>query len=269
MKKLKNKICAFIERQSLPKINWIKTIYLNFRLLPFSLAKKLPFIVYGNPVINSLSGKIVFKCPIRRGLVEVNVMHPFAPSLQTINSQICICGTLVIEGPVVIGRGCKILVAHSGVLVLGKNTLITDFVNISCWSKISVGQGVMISHRSQLLDSNQHYLFIESSRIIPDCRRRIIIGRNCWICNSSNISPGAVIPDNTVVASNSLVNKDISDLGNNIIVGGSPAKLLKRGVVRVCNLENEKSLFDYFSSNDMKEYSVSDNIDLESLFRQQ
>lgn len=269
MQSIKSRICAFIERLSIPKVNYLKTWYFNFRVLPFKDARKMPFVIYGNPDINSLSGTIVFKCPIKRRMVEINVQHSFAPSLQTVDSQICICGNLIIEGPVTIGRGTKILVAHSGTLILGKNTLITDFCNISCWLNVHIGQGAMISHRSQISDSNQHYIIDELSRTIPDCRRPIYIGKNCWVCNSSTIAAGSVLPDSTIVASNSLVNKDLSNFGSRILVGGSPVKLLKRNVIRISNEINERFLFDQFTNNMISDFYLPNDIDLNSFANQQ
>lgn len=44
MQKLIRKICSKIEQMSIPRVNWIKTLYFNFRLLPFKQAKKYHFL---------------------------------------------------------------------------------------------------------------------------------------------------------------------------------------------------------------------------------
>ena len=49
---LKNKIKLYIQ------INWIKTIYINFKMLSFYQAKKLPIVIFGKCAFKNLDGKI-------------------------------------------------------------------------------------------------------------------------------------------------------------------------------------------------------------------
>ena len=72
MQTLINRLCSIIERRSIHKINWIRTFYFNFRILPYNQAKRLPFLIYGKPSFNSLSGRVEFKCPIKKGIVLIN-----------------------------------------------------------------------------------------------------------------------------------------------------------------------------------------------------
>ncbi|MGG0476118.1 maltose acetyltransferase domain-containing protein [Priestia aryabhattai] len=53
----------------------------------------------------------------------------------------------------------------------------------------------------------------------------IIVGDNVWIGGSAVINPGVSIGDNVVIASGSVVTKDVP---NNIVVGGNPAKIIKK-----------------------------------------
>ena len=71
MQTLINRLCSIIERRSIHKINWIRTFYFNFRILPYNQAKRLPFLIYGKPSFNSLSGRVEFKCPIKKGIVLI------------------------------------------------------------------------------------------------------------------------------------------------------------------------------------------------------
>ena len=65
----------------------------------------------------------------------------------------------------------------------------------------------------------------------------VSIGNFSWIGNRSTIGPGAKLPDYTIVASNSFVNKDFSSL-----IGGIPAKLIREGWTRVWDTKRE---FEY------------------------
>lgn len=263
MQKIILRICNRLEKLSIPSVNWLKTIYINLRLLPFNQATKLPIYVYGNPAFNSLSGKLIINCPIKKGLFKINYQHTYAPSLQTQNTQLCINGTIIIEGDVVIGCATKILVVENATLQLGHHTQIMDYCNIDCWSFIKLGIGVIISHRCQIMDSSHHYIVDLSTRKISDNKKSIKIEGYCWICNSSTILAGAVIPKHTIVSNNSLVNKDISDWGSYILVGGTPIKLLKRNVTRIYNVNNEKILFHLFKNSQLDIYEIDRQIDIQ------
>ncbi len=81
----------------------------------------------------------------------------------------------------------------------------------------------------------------------------ITIGDNCWIGGHAVINPGVTLGNNVIVASGSVVTRSF---GDNIIIGGNPAKLIREipaadddlqsGVCDVCNItkqiENVKGL---------------------------
>ena len=263
MQTLINRICSKIERRSINRINWIRTLYFNFRLLPYRQAKQLPFYIYGKPSFNSLCGKVVFKCPISRGMVKINEQKIFAPSLQTLNTQINLCGTLIIRGKTMIGCGNKIIVAKGAVLDLGANTKITDFCNVDCWTNITIGDGSTIAHRSQIMDSNHHFVVNINKGIIAKNMFPISIGKETWICNSTTITGGAKIPNHCIVGSNSLVNKDFSKEGDTCLIAGMPAKVITKGIFRIYDQDNEDMLINYFSNCD-NPYSINDE-DIPSL----
>ncbi|TDK63275.1 acetyltransferase [Bacillus salipaludis] len=53
----------------------------------------------------------------------------------------------------------------------------------------------------------------------------VSIGDNVWIGGKSVINPGVIIGNNVVIASGSVVTKNIP---NNVVVGGNPAKIIKQ-----------------------------------------
>ncbi len=50
------------------------------------------------------------------------------------------------------------------------------------------------------------------------------IGNNVWVGGGAIINPGVTIGDNTIIASGSVVTKDVPA---NVIYGGNPAKFIK------------------------------------------
>lgn len=119
--------------------------------------------------------------------------------------------------------------------------------NIGCFTNIVVGEQSRIVHRCQILDSNYHYVANFNKRIIPKWKRPIIIGKGCWICNTSTITGGTVLPDFTIVASNSLVGKDFSSIPESSMIGGIPAKLIATGFRRVENPIFNKEINRFYS----------------------
>ena len=50
-------------------VNWIKTIYFNFKMLPFKQAKALPVFFYGKVKFSDLSGELQIKSTIKTGMI--------------------------------------------------------------------------------------------------------------------------------------------------------------------------------------------------------
>lgn len=262
MQKIIRRICSRIERLSFNRFNIIKTLYINFRCLPFEQAKKLPIHIFGSPYFNNLSGRITILGEIKKGMIKINETRPFAPSLQTVNSQLLIAGELVFRGPYFIGTGTKILVAKDAKLVLGSKGKITDFVNLSCWSCITIGDMTRITHRCQINDSNNHFIANMNNRTIPNDTRPIYIGNRCFICNNTSIMAGSILPNNVIVGSSSLINKDFSMLPETSLIAGIPAKCISTGYIRIYNEQMELDLIEYYKNHNVV-YDIPEDFDIE------
>lgn len=255
-----NKLFSKIERKL--SVNWfnpIATMYFNLRCLPFKEAIKFPIAIYGRPKFLELSGRVRFLCPIKLGLIKVNCYHSDAPSYQGNQTEILLRGTIIFKGIGQIDTGTKIYVGQNAILELGNKFKITDCCNVGCSKYIKLDDYCRVAHRCQILDSNYHFLANLNKDTIPPIIKPIVIGKHVWIGNSTTITCGAKIPDGTVVASNSMVNKDMTDIPEYSMIGGIPAKLIGSGFRRVEDVKLNKELYHYYSTEPEELYRLGKN----------
>lgn len=243
--------------------NWfnpLATLWLNFRCLSFCQAIRFPIFVYGRPRFYSLAGRIRIKGRVVSGMIKFNIVLPGAPSNMSVQSELYNEGLIIFRGKGEIGTGNKILVSTYGMLSLGSGFRITDMCNIACSESICIGEHLRLSHRSQIQDWNFHYVANFSSRVVRNNRRAIKLGDMCWIGHSTTISPGTVLPDHILVASNSLVNGDFGFLSEGSLIGGIPAKLIAGGMYRVEALEANTIIGNYFRLTKESLYHIPDGV---------
>lgn len=233
-------------------INPFLTFWVNFRCFKFSQAIHFPFYVYGRPGIYDLYGSMEIVGDVRRGMIKFNQTRPGSPNNQSVQSDILLEGHIIFRGFGVIGTGVHLCVGRNGILDLGKDFKIADMTNIGCCKSIKIGPQTRITHKCQIIDTNYHYIANFNSRTIPDCEKKIEIGKGCWICNNSTVTGGTVIPDFTILSSNSLANKDYSDIKPGSILGGIPAKHIASGYRRVENPGVFTQVFDHYKTNSGK-----------------
>ena len=216
------------------------TIYFNYKYLPFNQAKYLPIIFYKNSYATiSNGGKIILANEMLREKKKVKIGYPtFDFEYQCEKTHLNInSGTLYINGGLEFRRGC--IIDIRGIASFGDKVRFAPRCRLRIHNAISCGNDVAFSHETQVFDTNFHYMEPEDSQGFYPISKKVVIGTRCWISNRCTVAPGAVLPNNTVVASYSLVNKDFSSLSPNSLIGGIPAKLIKEKYARVWDTKRE------------------------------
>lgn len=245
--------------------NPFATVYLNLRCLPLRQAVKLPVWLYGRPRLMNLSGRIELG-EVRPGMVRFNMMIIGSPSNMGAQSELNIGGTIRFEGKARIRTGIRIVVDEGGLLEFGDNLILGDFINIGCARHIRIGHSARIAHRSQIFDTNYHYVVNLQKGIVPPLCKPVTVGDNCWICNTATISAGACVPDNTIISSNSLVNKDFSSIPEYSIIGGTPARLIGSGFRLVSKLPKEREITAFYREHPGEIFRFPDDADPDRWF---
>ena len=114
--------------------------------------------------------------------------------------------------PVTVVRGNKVRI--------GKNVVVMNNSLFMAAGGITIEDDVMVAANVQLI-SNNHDLY---DHAVLTCKP-IHLKRNCWIGAGATILPGVTVGENAVVAAGAVVTKDVEE---NIVVGGNPAKIIKR-----------------------------------------
>jgi acetyltransferase-like isoleucine patch superfamily enzyme len=220
------------------KVNWIKTIYFNFKKFPFSIAKKLPVFFYGKVKFQNISGEIIIIAPVSRGMIgfgqpfEMNTIHKGT-------AEIALVGKLIFKGYVQFGKDYFIYVKKNAILEMGNMSSIASNGKIICTNSIIFGDYARIGSESQVIDTNFHQMIDVKTNEMFDISAPIKIGNYNFISNRVTILSKTTTPNFCTIASNSLCTKDYTAFGENILIGGVPAKLLKINISRDWEGESE------------------------------
>ena len=114
--------------------------------------------------------------------------------------------------PVTVVRGNKVRIGKSVVVMNNSLFMAAGGINIE--------DDVIVAANAQLISNNHDFY----DHAVLTCKP-VHLKHNCWIGAGATILPGVTIGENAVVAAGAVVTKDVED---NTIVGGNPAKLIKR-----------------------------------------
>lgn len=238
------------------KANIFKTIYINFKFFSWKTAKKLPIVVFGRIDLGKCEGEIILKDPPRFAMLILGAPNP--PNINYGKTVFWVDGTLEISDHIRVYSGSSISVSKDAVLSIGKQIIFNVCNRVWCWNNIQIGSYCRFSWDTQIFDSNFHYM-MDTDGMVKSHRGKVVIGDSCWIGNRVTINKGTVLPNQTIVAACSFVNKDFSSFGEAATIGGLPAKFITQGVRRIVNLKKELEIDAYFKTHKDEEMIKIDN----------
>ncbi len=213
-------------RKYLATINF-KTLYFNFRYLPFKQAIKLPFFISPNTILRKTGGSCQITAPIKTGMVRIGFGSVGIFDRRRSKSIWEVSGNVVFNGKTFIGHGSKICVAESGVLTFGDDFRINAETSIICYKSVSFGSNCLLSWEILIMDTDFHpMLNAEGTRINEDAA--VVLGNDIWIGCRALILKGSDIASGCIVGASSLVSRPLPVAAG--LYAGNPAKLLKENV---------------------------------------
>ena len=236
-------------------LSLVKTIYFNFKVLPINYAIKLPFALGKNIEIQGIGNlKVVFKENIepQRFMIKLGICNTKMIPLKGTWSLLRFekGAVLVIGKDVLIAPGFSLNIYNNAVLTVGSDVLINFRNKIYCKNSITLNDHIRIGWENQIYDSTFHFIYNKKNNSIGNCYGRIEIGSYCWITNRCTLSGNVLLSPYSIIAANSLANKDYSQYtteGN--MFAGSPIELKTTGVYRIFNAEKQYELFCYFKNH--------------------
>lgn len=164
---------------------------------------------------------------IHGGLNEINISE----GCRLDNVKIIIrgdCNEILIHKGVKFNRGSELWFEDKNCSIeIGQNTTFEN-VHLAVTepdSKIIIGPVCMFAYDIDVRTGDSHSIIdLETNKRI-NYAKSVIIGTHVWVASHCSILKGVNLPNNTIVASRSLVSKTFDKEG--IIKGGSPAKIIK------------------------------------------
>jgi len=225
------------------KVNWVKTLYFNFKKFPFETAKKLPVFFYGRVKFTSIKGDIQIEGNVQKGMIGFGQPYELNSAHKGI-AEIFILGKLTFKGKFQFGKDCFVFVGENAICELGNMASMASNGKIICTEKIVLGDYARFGSEAQIIDTNFHDLVDTQTGEKLQKSAPIFIGNYNFISNRVSIMKGTQTPNFCTIASNSLCTKDYKNLGKNILIGGVPAKLIRSNISR--DWAGEKQLLDDF-----------------------
>lgn len=219
-------------------INWYATLRINFKAFAFKEASLLPIIIYRGFKIMQFNGKIVLNTKPKFGLIGFGQSYEIFKRKRNCGEAV-INGLLEINGKVQFGLDTKLYIKKDAVLKLGHINSFASRTEIISFKSISIGNWVQFGSDCLITDTNFHELKDLSTDAKLPMNKEISIGCYNFIGARSTIKGNTITPDNCLTGTNSLLNKNYSSFGENIILGGIPAKLIKENIVRDWQTEKE------------------------------
>lgn len=153
-----NKLYRFLFRSHL---NYIKTIYFNFRVFPFRTAIKFPIFLFGKVDLYHIEkGCIQLTCITRPATIRIGGGIPgnFVQHCHTYVTHITLYGKMKCGKSLYLGNGTSLFVEPGATLEIGDDFFMNANCKLFCENYIKLGDQARVSWDSQVFDSNFHFM---------------------------------------------------------------------------------------------------------------
>ncbi len=151
------------------------------------------------------------------------VMKPWYVSISGPNIRIGQCATIIGEPDNRVKIGVWGREPETGSITIGPYAMISPGTRISASDEIVIGHSVMMANGVHITDCDWHDIYDRTAR--SESVHPVHIHDNVWLGDHAVVLKGVTIGENSVVAANAVVAKDVPA---NVVVAGNPAKVVKQ-----------------------------------------
>lgn len=151
-----------------------------------------------------------------------NFMKPWHVRISGDNVRIGKCFTAIGEAGNRVEIGVWGRAAGEGRIEIGNDCLMSPGSRVSASDEVLIGDGVMLANGVYITDSDWHTIYDRMERDATPAP--VHIADNVWLGDHATVLKGVTIGENSVVAARAVVT---SDVPANVVVAGSPAKVVK------------------------------------------
>lgn len=208
-----------------------KTLFFNFYYFPFAQAIKFPLIVSYSCIVKNLGKRGSVKLSqVSRGIVQIGI-HDGSFSMG--NEKSCFWdiqenAQLEFQGKCLISRGCRITVCKNAKLTFGEDFYANSGFIVSAAKDIRFGDDCLLGWNCCVIDGDGHQIVSTEDETILNSPKSVVIGNHVWLSSNSTVLKGSSIESGSIVAAHACVSSRFNE--KNVLVGGLPAKVMKRNV---------------------------------------
>ncbi len=184
-------------------------------------------------------------------------------------------GEIILDGNNYIGRNVEL--GTTGKIEIGTNTSIQDrciiLGDVEIGNFCTFAPNVYISSGKHYYDHKPHLYIKDQDELVANDKtlaqahsKKVTIGDDCWLGINSVIMAGLNIGRGCVIGANAVVTKDLEPFS---VVGGAPAKLIKKRLVfeEKINLrfDNENDLPNFYKGFFIDQKSLKENKSLDGI----
>jgi acetyltransferase-like isoleucine patch superfamily enzyme len=133
---------------------------------------------------------------------------------------------IFVYGDVNIFPCVRVIAKHNSSIIIKDGTFVNAYVTIICRKNVEIGKNCFIARGVTIMDNDAHSISTDDNE--PKTQvKPVKIGNNVWIGMNAIVLKGVTIGDGVVIASGSVVTKDVK---SHKLVGGNPARVIKEDV---------------------------------------
>lgn len=202
-----------------------KSLYFCIRCLPFKEAIHIPVLVNWKTRLLALKKDAV---SVGGNLKPFHVKIGFGGAEKVPARRPVIClesGTVHFNGTATLSDGISL--TNTGELWIGDDFYCNQNCTIWCTNSIRIGNSCLLGWNVVMKDDDGHPIYHDGI-IANEKNKEIIIGNHCWLCADTAVLKGTVLGNGSIAGYRALLNKEYK--GENVIVAGCPAKIMKENV---------------------------------------